>query len=375
MTGLIKPKNYDWKDSNLALFGSDVDKQIKKESAIKETAWKDAGSKTGLQIWRIVDFKVQNWKKQDYGKFFNGDSYIILNTYRPSPDSEEFAYDAHFWIGSRSTQDEYGTAAYKTVELDTYLDGRPVQHREVEGFESDLFRSYFAKGLTILEGGADSGFNHVEPRKYEPRLFHFSGTKRNIVVREVPRVRSRLLSDDVFILDLGLMLYQWNGAGSNKDERFKAMEYLAQLKSERGKASSETLEESDISQDHEFYQALTGHEEVDTVALSFIKAAKQKTHTNQLYRLLETGHGGGLEYKKIKEGPVRRSDLDSGDVFLIDTGKSCYVWLGKDTSPMEVQNGFGIAHNLLMKSDHPFVPISVIREGQVSAALAMALAA
>ena len=40
-------------------------------------------------------------------------------------------------------KDEYGTAAYKTVELDTYLDDKAVQHREVQGSESPLFKDYF----------------------------------------------------------------------------------------------------------------------------------------------------------------------------------------------------------------------------------------
>ena len=35
------------------------------------------------------------------------------------------------------------TAAYKTVELDTYLDDAAVQYREVAGHESELFLSYF----------------------------------------------------------------------------------------------------------------------------------------------------------------------------------------------------------------------------------------
>lgn len=34
---------------------------------------------------------------------------------------QELDHDVHFYIGKYSTQDEYGTAAYKTVELDTYV--------------------------------------------------------------------------------------------------------------------------------------------------------------------------------------------------------------------------------------------------------------
>lgn len=65
-----------------------------------------------------------------------------MNTYK-NKGSDELNYDVHFWIGKYSTQDEYGTAAYKTVELDTLLDDKPIQHREVQGHESAKFKSYF----------------------------------------------------------------------------------------------------------------------------------------------------------------------------------------------------------------------------------------
>jgi len=30
--------------------------------------------------------------------------FLSLQTYKPRPDSNELAYDVHFWIGSQSTQ-------------------------------------------------------------------------------------------------------------------------------------------------------------------------------------------------------------------------------------------------------------------------------
>ena len=37
----------------------------------------------------------------------------------------------------------------------------------------------------MMEGGADSGFRHAEPDKYQSRLFHFCGTGKNVVMTQV----------------------------------------------------------------------------------------------------------------------------------------------------------------------------------------------
>lgn len=43
---------------------------------------------------------------------------IVLQTYKKDVKTEAMSYDLHFWLGSKTSQDEAATAAYKTVELD-----------------------------------------------------------------------------------------------------------------------------------------------------------------------------------------------------------------------------------------------------------------
>lgn len=366
MSGLIKPKQYDWKDTNLALFGSDTEKDIKKVSGQTEPAWKNAGKKPGLQIWRIVKFKVTHWPEPDYGKFYDGDSYIILNTYR-EPDCDQLLYDVHFWIGKYSSQDEYGTAAYKTVELDILLDDKPIQHREVQGHESKLFKSYF-RSITILRGGAESGFKKVEATKYEPRLLHFHGDRKHVEVTEIARCLDLLDSSDVYILDLGLKIFQWNGRNSNKDERFRAAWYVNDIKHQRGKCTSETIDEG-MRSCGIFYGML------DEVADKNENNSSNSTETvtKKLFRLSDAS--GEMTFRLEREGCMTHRDLDTNDVFILDTCNDVFVWIGKGTSHNEKKNAMAYAHNYLMRTQHPLVPITCIGEDKVSHDFEVALTA
>lgn len=45
------------------------------------------------------------------------------------------------------------------MQLDDHLNGRAVQHREVQGFESATFLGYFKSGLKYKVGGGDRGIS------------------------------------------------------------------------------------------------------------------------------------------------------------------------------------------------------------------------
>ncbi|KAF9932311.1 hypothetical protein BGZ65_004525, partial [Modicella reniformis] len=76
-------KNSTWKldETNLAEFGSELEKQHRKEEGALEQAWNKetgVGSDVGLWVWRIEQFKVVPVPKDQVGRFYNGDSYIVL---------------------------------------------------------------------------------------------------------------------------------------------------------------------------------------------------------------------------------------------------------------------------------------------------------
>ncbi|THD21074.1 Severin [Fasciola hepatica] len=345
-----------WKDTNLALFGSDEDKRVKKDAAMTEEAWIPVTQvrEPQLFVWRIEKFRVTPINPNDYGQFFNGDSYIVLNVYERN---NKLNYDVHFWIGRSSTQDEYGTAAYKTVELDTLLDGICVQHREVEGYESNLFKSYFPN-LRILNGGIESGFRHVTPNQYQPRLLHFRlQDKKLVVMQEVDLSANSLKSDDVFILDLGSSAYQWNGRNSNKEERYAAAKFISELQHERlGKCKGHVLDEDNVEDNDIFLRVLPN--------VPIKRSLAYLDRTKCVYRLSD--NSGDLKFELIATNSAPKKLLHKDDVYFIDTGSQLFIYIGQDCSMVEKQNALSYAHRYLQQTTHPFVPVTVLRDGQHS---------
>jgi len=314
-----------------------------------------------MQIWRIEKFQVVSWPKEQYGSFYSGDSYICLNTYKKK-GGEALQWDVHFWLGKYTSQDEAGTAAYKTVELDDLLGGAPVQHREVQGYESDLFLKYFNNQIKIMEGGIDSGFKHVEPEKYNPRLLHLKG-KRKVRVTQVALERNSLNSGDVFVLDAGLIIFQWNGAKSGPGEKMKGAQLCRAIDDERkGKAKINVLEDGDKLPD--FWKLLGGFGTVKTAEEGGSDdEAEKDISIKKLFQLSDAS--GQMVFKEVANGKnCKKSLLDPNDVFILDTGAEVFVWIGKGASVQEKKKSMQFAQDYLKQFNRPlFTPISRILQG------------
>ncbi|KAF9949059.1 hypothetical protein BGZ72_009085 [Mortierella alpina] len=358
-------RNSTWKleETNLAQFGGELEKQHRKEEGALEKAWAKetgVGAKTGLWVWRIEQFKVVAVPKNETGRFYSGDSYIVLNTYQKK-DSDALLHDIHFWLGNETSQDEAGTAAYKTVELDDYLDGKPVQHREVQGYESKQLLSYF-KSFSVLNGGVKSGFKHWSEPEYTPRLLmvksapHSGGHKSSVVVREVSK--DQINTGDVFILDTGKVLYQWNGRKSSGIEKVKAAEYAHGIEADRaGAVNVETFDEGERDQ-KVFWAALGGEVEVKPAE----EVAAEPEYVKKLYRLSDAK--GAVEFTHEASGPkVTKDLLDSNDVFILDVQHEVFVWVGSKANKDEHRLGLHYAQEYLKKEGLPsHTPISKVLE-------------
>jgi len=352
---MLKQEKLKIEDTNMALFGTPIEKEIKKLAAQGEPAWKNAGKAVGLLVWRIEKFQVKEWPQKLYGKFYDGDSYIVLKTYKVN---DSLKHDAHFWLGSHTSLDEAGTAAYKTVELDDVLDGLPVQYREVQGSESEAFLSLFPH-YSILSGGVDSGFKHVEVKDYRKRLLHIKGTTKNVVVREVPAHTSSLNKGDVFILDFGLKVIQFVGPKAGIAEKARATQLARALDDERGsKVEIQVIGITD-GDEHatQFWEFLGGKAEIaetcgDDAAPSHLKKRMFRIHENA---------NGKIDFNEVA---YAKTSLDSGDVFIVDVINQVFVWCGKGATGNERKEGFSRAQTYLnQQAERKSLPIVKVMEG------------
>lgn len=350
------------KDTNVEGIGSKENRELRQKAAKTEKAWRGAGKEPGIQVWRIEKFKVKKWPKDRYGEFYEGDSYIILHTIKVE---DKLAYDVYFWLGAETTQDEAGTAAYKTVELDDLLGDLPVQYREVHGNESQRFLDLWPK-IHILDGGVDSGFNRVKPTEYRARLLHVTGHKKNVQVYAVPVKASSLTSQDSFVLDTGLVIYLFHGDKASNWEKRTASFEVDDIKAKRhGKVKEvhviDGIDEKNDDADA-FWNLLGGKPD----SLAAEEKKEDAEEAAKVLRMLKVSdESGSMEVTTVTDGHVDLEKLESGDAFICDFGLTLYIWIGKEANQAEKKMAMIHAVQYLNDAGRPAnIPVCRVTEGR-----------
>ncbi|KAK9438272.1 Gelsolin [Metarhizium brunneum] len=391
--GLVHAKEYDIKDSNVELIGTDIDHRVKHKSAATEPAWNDGavGTKPGLRVWRIEQFQVVPWPADQYGQFYDGDSFIVLHSYTlGKASSAKLGHDIFFWLGSHTTQDEAGTAAYKTVELDEFLSGAATQHREVQTAPSDEFLSLFPR-LTIRSGGARTGFRHVEPQTarapVRTLLRVFKSPSGGLVVHEVEPAVGSLDDGDVFVLDVGDKIWVWQGRRCSPAEKAKAAQVVHDMTLAKH-IDVEVVAQVE-SRSRRVTDLLLGGGDDDTPRDGFSQrrpmgeaAGEAADRSARLFRLSDAS--GRLTFELAGDGGrISLGDLDGNDVFLLDDGgRGVWVWEGAGASRREKAAWLSVAQAYIRHlqsgdpdAGHHLVPLAKVRQGNESRAFLRAIEA
>ena len=344
-------------ETNMALFGTDIEKNLKYKNAENEPEWHKIPKEKCLRIWRIEKFCVKPWPENLYGTFYDGDSFIILNV---AEVNKKLDYTAYMWVGKDSTVDETGTAAYKIVELDDFFHGIVDLCYEAQDNESEEFRNLFQQ-IIIEKGGIESGFKKIEEEKWDIRLLRIYLDGKSVRSEECPLNLSSLTSDDAFILDTGLELYAWRGKDSKPLLKFQTCLICQKIKDARkGKAKYTFYDEGDKGTQ----EIMTKYLKEDALNVSLknkegVRKRRIRNNPRKMFRLSDAS--GSLTMTEVN---FAKDSLDTNDAFLIDNGKMIYIWCGEKASRDEKRYGLPYAKKYRKTlNEDIYSPIVLINEG------------
>ncbi|XP_047202715.1 advillin [Girardinichthys multiradiatus] len=324
----------------------------------------------GIIIWRVEKMELVQVPEKSFGNFFEGDCYVLLFTQKLK---SSLSYNIHFWIGSESTQDEQGAAAVYTIQLDDFLGSTPVQYREVQHHESDTFKGYFKNGVIYKKGGVASGMRHIETNAYDTkRLLHVKGKKR-VIAKEVEISWQNFNLGDVFLLDLGKTIVQWNGPKSNNQERLKGMMLAKDIRDRErgGRAEIRVIEgdaESSSPQNMEIMTNTLGERPSDLPDGIPDDTVDQEVK-GKLTLYCVSDADGQMKVTEIATNPLVQDLLSHDDCFILDQGGSkIFVWKGKKANKAERQAAMSRALDFIKVKNYPMTTnVEIVNDGGESA--------
>lgn len=374
-----------------------VERDEEGESSIKAKRWdealekppldyseffdEDVGQFPGLTVWEIENFYPNQVEEAAHGKFYEGDCYIILQTF--FDEAGAIDWKIYFWIGEKATLDKRTCSAIHSVNLRNYLGANCRTVREEQADESDEFLKLFGATLSYIQGARTaSGFYTVEEIEYntrmyrihEPLLPHQQGG--SIHLEPVPLSDDSLDPRHVFLVDGGLRIYVWYGVKCKNVLKSKARLMAEKInKNERKDKASIKI----FIQGHEppdFWQVLSDENvEEDEDEDKIEQRNPPKPHVPDSFlpvipRLYIVGLGMGyleLPQVEIPGNKMKQDLLQTKNVYILDCYSDVFVWVGKKSTRLVRAAALKLSSELFAMLIRPeFAMIHRVSEGTES---------
>uniref|UniRef100_A0A8C9LG16 Villin like n=1 Tax=Pavo cristatus TaxID=9049 RepID=A0A8C9LG16_PAVCR len=225
--------------------------------------------------------------------------------------------------------------------------------------------------MTYKKGGVASGFKHVETNVYNiKRLLHVKG-KKHVSATEVALSWDSFNKGDVFLLDLGKVLIQWNGPNCSIAEKSRGLGLARSIRdSERGgRAQIGIIDNEKDSPDLlKIMKMVLGERRGELRdAIPDTKADELQKANVRLYHVYEKDNH--LMVQEIATRPLTQDLLQHEDSYILDQGGfKIYVWRGKASKQEEKKAAFTRAVGFIQaKGYSASTNIEVISDGAESA--------
>ena len=260
--------------------------------------------------------------KEDIGKFYSGDCYIILYTYHSGDRKDD--YFLCCWFGKDSIEEDQKRASHLANSMSNSLKGRPVQGHIFQGKEPPQFVALF-QPMVVLKGGLSSGYKKFVEEKgladetYTAEcvaLFRLSGISiHNNKAVQVDAVATSLNSTECFLLQSGSSVFSWNGNQCTAEQQLLAAKLAEFLKP--GVTLKHAKEGTESSA---FWYALGGKQ-----SYTSNKVAPEISRDPHLFTF--SFNKGKFQVEEIYN--FTQDDLLTEDILILDTHAEVFVWVGQ----------------------------------------------
>ncbi|XP_072582578.1 villin-like protein isoform X8 [Vulpes vulpes] len=325
-----------------------------------------------LHVWIIENQRMVPVPERAYGNFFEEHCYIVLHVPRSLKATQGASSDLHYWVGKEAGAEAQGSAGAFVQHLLEALGGAAVQHREAQGHESDCFRSYFRPGVLYRKGGLASALKHVETNMYNiQRLLHIQGRK-HVSATEVELSWNSFNKSDIFLLDLGKMMIQWNGPETSISEKARGLALTCSLQDRErgGRAQIGVIDDEVKATDlMRIMEAVLGCRVGNLPASVPNKSINQLQKASvRLYHVCEKEEDSVIQ--ELATCPLTQDLLREEDYYILDQGGSkIYVWQGRMSGLQEKKAAFSRALAFIQAKGYPtYTNVEVVNDGAESAA-------